>query len=570
MNEPNSRSAELAPETLENRCAVQISDLLNRFLKALKAYRLYQPGHRTLTSFIGDFHQRLLSFLEQEGDLVLRVAQDQITWENLPVYENTAKEESLSFRLFIQGVRELTFHVGIPAQEVDALLEVVHQAFDSKTSVEDLLSLLWERDLRFIDFIVLDDFFEEGEQVEYDEFREQGERNDQSAATMRETMEPFLDRLLSHHQEEEAEGSALDPDIFRLKSEEVDQLRDWVAKEAERDVLLDLPMLLESALGPEAEQESQAALATLVETAFEVLAQHGKIEPTVSLLSLLARTAADQSAPTVSRAVRVALERVEPRCILQAVARRYSRLEERDRDVLSNLLAALDKKILKEVVNLLDDPDLGGVSAGVLERMAATHLDRLLSCLANCRPSVLVPMLQVVSSTANPALLPALDGFFGHADQNVRREAIRAVGRVGSPRAWSLLADLIRGEDESLRLLALRALESVPPVCYRDGLLTLVERKDFRQRSFFEKKEFLIALAKVPGEEIEAMLLGLLSKRSFFHRDAQDEVRACAATALGRRGGEAAAQALARFTSDRSPKVAMAVAQALQSSQIIN
>lgn len=538
------------------------SSLLSHWMKALKAYRLYQPGHRTLVGFVSEFHEQLLMRLSQHGDITLRVSQEQITWDGLTVYRNAVKEESICFRLFIQGVRELTFHPGIPQAEIDALLEVIHQAFDNKTSVDDLLSLLWEKDLSYIDFIVLDDFFEEGEQVEFDEFTQQTEANEHSAESVRDAESPLLERLI----EERRSGGvddALDPDIFRLKDDEVLELRRWVEEENSRDIYDDLPLVLREALQPDAGEDDAATLTALIQASFEVLAEQNRSAEIVGLLANLGAVSRDSRDPTIRNAVRAALSAMEPARIIRALARRFNTLTDEDQEVLADLMASHEGARMNDLVALLADPDLEGVVSYILQRFAKRHLDRLLPCLKSGDTTVVLSLMRILGNTGDPKMLGPIASLVKHADAAVRREAIRSAGTIGTKRAWLILSEFMADDDESTRLAVFRALEGVPPECYEPELLLLIRRRDFRQRSFFEKGELLLALARVPGRHIDELLISLLARKSLFRRDAQNEVRACAATALGRRDGPAAKEALKRFSGDRSPSVRTAVAQAL-------
>jgi len=565
MNDTSQRLTKTDQEPAEAALQAEGTDLMARLLKALKAYRLYQPGHRTLLGFIEDFHDHLQESLSHHGNLTLRVSQDQITWEGLAVYRNPAKEESLSFRLFIQGVRELSFQPGIPVSEVNELLEVLHRAFDTKTSVEDLLSLLWEKDLSYVDFIVLDDFFEEGEQAEFDEFTQQSERNDASASPMRETMGPLLDRLLQSHQDSPDAEAEPDPDIFRLQDGEVSQLKEWVSEERVRDVFGDLPLILLAALQPDSGKDDESQLIALIQASAEVLLERERTPELVRLMTGLGQVAQNSRDPVIKGAVQKGLSSIEPGRILKVLSGRFSTLTEMERDSVAKLIASLGDTMVSEVVKLLADPEFEAVASSVLERLAARQLDHLLPFLNEPSPAILVPLMRVLTQTGNPAVLVHIRRLFTHDDMRVRREAIRGVGKIGTGNSWTLLAELIRDDDESTRLAALRALERVPPSSYLSELTAMVRRSDFRQRSFIEKTELLIALARVPDKSIDKLLAQLLAKKSFFRREAQTEIRACAATALGRRGGDAARETLARFADDRSSRVSTAVGQALKS-----
>src|SRR5258705_10781300 len=96
---------------------------------------------------------RTWSCLKEIGDIVLNVQQFDLLFEDYSVYHNAAREESLAYRFFTDGVRQITFREGLEPQELRGVLEVLKKATDASQGQDDVVTLLWERDFRHIEYV---------------------------------------------------------------------------------------------------------------------------------------------------------------------------------------------------------------------------------------------------------------------------------------------------------------------------------------------------------------------------------------------------------------------------------
>ena len=142
-------------------------------------------------------------------------------------------------------------------------------------------------------------------------------------------------------------------------------------------------------------------------------------------------------------------------------------------------------------------------------------------------------------------------------------DVIRAVAKFRSPATVSTLTEVLDDPAPEIRVAAVRALASVPSDRIREPLFELARSREFARRTLLEKKEVFLALGRLKDPEIEDFLLSILKRRALFGREAQDEVRACAVSALGQIGSERAMEAIRARAKDKSPHVARAVQQVL-------
>lgn len=558
VREPDATDGEsLSPE--EERESVE---LINLFLKALKAYRLYEPNNRTLRTFVETFAAALKRFLDAHGEFCVRVNQFSIVREGTTIYENPTKEESLAFRLFIHGIREISFHPGVPGTELEAFLEVLHRSFDAKTSLDDLLSLLWEKDLQYVTFIILDDFFEEGEQSEFEEFVEEGRRSDDTAGSMKFAIRPLLDRLLGRAR---AGGDRPLPEVLDLTEDEVTKLSVWVEDEQSRDLIHGLCATLLELLDPEADAADSEEVLAFLDRILEALLEDHRYREAIRLIQGIRgyRLTAGEDTPA-ARMAKEALGKIGGDRMVRYLEPHLRKAQGDELEQLVDFLESLDQTAVPVLVDLLEDPDTKRAATRALKRLAREHFSLVVLRLKDPRRGVVVAVLRLLGEIGDTRALGPIRGLVSHEETVIRREAIRAVGAIGGEGAFPLLQEVLADPEQDIRVLAVRGLGGLPAETIRGPLFEMARARDFRRRTYFEKKEVFLALAGVADLEIEEWLVATATRRGWFRREERDELRACAVAALARLATPAALEAIRRCGEDSSDQVRRAASQALR------
>ena len=133
----------------------RVADWLQALVRTVKAMRMYLPNNPSLHKFQTDLESRTWSVLKEIGDITLTVQQFDFLFENYSVYHNAAREESIAFRFHADGVRELTIKEGLEPAELRGFLDVVKRATEPSTGQDDVVTLLWERDFRHLEYVYI-------------------------------------------------------------------------------------------------------------------------------------------------------------------------------------------------------------------------------------------------------------------------------------------------------------------------------------------------------------------------------------------------------------------------------
>jgi HEAT repeat protein len=214
-----------------------------------------------------------------------------------------------------------------------------------------------------------------------------------------------------------------------------------------------------------------------------------------------------------------------------------------DKDAIVRVLAALGEKGVYRVIQRLC------LAQGVFERKAlARALVRVgapatapvIAMLKDDRWYVVRNMAAILGELRAPEAVAALKKPLYHEDERVRKEAVRALMKIGGEAAEAALIALVEDTDQ---VVAKHAILSLGLMGSRQAvlpLLRLLEQRDLLMKTLPAKKEAALALGRIGDRRAAPLLLKIVESRGWPVLGRQLELRAESATALGMLGDEAA------------------------------
>jgi hypothetical protein len=415
-------------------------------VRAARSFTLYDPANKVVRQLIGDYKEKVRATLDTYGPVRLLVHPFELMLGTEQVYLEKDRERSLAFRLFRDGVREITLLPSVTWEELLRLLEVLSVRFTGvRQQEDDLVTLLRKAEFRGITIAAIEGYAPEEEQAE-----PQGGDGGPSVANARFAAPGAWDTPLPQFSEGvPLRFRALDQGVLeRLRAEETpESLPDQGVRAALE--------LLEAATDP-ADKETAVAFSRevneylLVEGRADLVAQLapkvGADEgsggaPAATLRALLlAQPAGTQDLPRDLAAMvdgagdeavttvldLVAAEGDGPRLpfLLSVGARvvggsadsaqaRLAEVSEQHKGALLQVLGELDPP--RALAGFLDCVETGGPSVQ----------EQALILAARVRPG--------------PAHLRLLRRLLNAGTDTVRRRAIRLLPKVGGPRAFPVL-----------------------------------------------------------------------------------------------------------------------------------
>ncbi|MCA9554148.1 MAG: hypothetical protein KC933_29205 [Myxococcales bacterium] len=126
------------------------------FARIVRAYRLYNADNATVVRMIDELWRGFGDVLEVTPELVITVQANALLLGEASLLETADTDESIPFALYRDGIRRIEFLHGLPRDELEALVEATSLGLGFTGVGDDVVSLLWRRDLRHISYVVVD------------------------------------------------------------------------------------------------------------------------------------------------------------------------------------------------------------------------------------------------------------------------------------------------------------------------------------------------------------------------------------------------------------------------------
>ena len=560
----------------------RVADWIQALVRTLKAYRMYLPNNPTLHKFQSDLEARTWSCLKEIGDIVLNVQQFDLLFEDYSVYHNAAREESLAFRFFTDGVRQITFREGLEPQELRGVLEVLKKATDASQGQDDVVTLLWERDFRHIEYvhISIEDLMDGSTSQGYepDEGAVEGggipwpsrAETPEEDAPVAVPGESILERS-----DDWSPKAPITPSWdetvgvqFTLSESESQQLTDAIRVEEERPLLNEVLEIVAAILTSEEEPTSFLESASAFQKFIELALEEGDLARANHLLSRL-RTIAAKKSETHSElrglAEQVIREIGRP-SFLGQFAPILNAHPDLDPGLLTNFLVQIGPTSAGAVCDLLGQVNHMKHRRALCEALAISckdDVDVLISRLGDSRWYVIRNVVYVLGRIAHQGVERALDRALHHEDVRVRKEAVRALGNIESPTSRAFLVSAFRDIDASVRIQAALTLAQKRDDRAAQSIWGAIQAPEFVRRDQNERRVFFEAVGKSGSDPFVPRLHEMLTRGGIF-RGGNEEERMNAALALAWLGSPKAIEVLNHeLTSKREP-VRKAVESALE------
>ena len=569
----------------------RVADWIGALIRTIKASRTYPANSPTLHKFQAELESRTWSCLKEVGDITLVVQQFDLLYENYSVYHNADRNESLAFRFYGDGVREITFQEGLEPHELRGFLDVLKRSVETAQVQDDVVTLLWERDFRHIQylFISLEDLTEEAGQVPYesDESAEgheggipwptrgiaedeqppsaAGESAGESAGEpVIERSDDWVPRVETSTPWDEAIGIQ-----FALSEEENELLEKQIREEEQRaltdEVLEIVATILAAEDTPSGFLDSAAAFQRFIELAIEEGAISRANELTARLRYIASRKAETQ-AEFKGLAEQVIREIGRP-SFLGQMAPTLNSHSEIDPGVLTNFLVQLGPSAAPAICDLLGQVNQVRYRRALCESLAIScreDVEVLIERLSDSRWYVIRNIVYILGRIAHQGVERALDRALHHEDVRVRKEAVRALGNIESPTSRAYLVSAFRDPDAGVRIQAAMTLAVKRDDRAAQSILGVIQGPDFMRRDTNERQAFFEALGRCGSDTLVPKLESILTRGGLFGSGNEEE-RLHAALAMAWLGTPAALKVLNREIASKREPVRRAVETALAS-----
>ena len=551
-------------------------DLTGTFVKAIKAFRFYPPDNPTLKGFKEQLLRRFQFFLNKYQSFVIQVEKYHLTFKGKTIYENKDVKTSLAFLLYKDGLREIRFMKGLEEWEVQGIIDIIKQSDIINQLEDDIVTLMWEKDLEHISHLATDEFLEETPVIvpeNIDQFRKNlifrplPRHVEVDSHEEGSEEEGDLDEIVSRVVEEAAPFVS-DRSVYFLTSTEVEGLRRDVEAEMDPTFIFDVLDILFEILALEKEPEPYQDVVNIlikVLDGFLTLGEFTKATDLLKRVNIVLKTyeLQDWQSEAIQKITLEAGDEGRIARIGKVLDREDIRLED-----VNAYLSFLQKNSITPLIKLLGElknSKTRRVFCDALSEIGKNAVDLIIPFVDDRRWFLVRNITYILGRIGKEQSLPYIVKAFNHEEIRVRREAVQALGLVGGPKSVGLLVKALTDNDVRIRCMAAIHLGKVGKEVGLIPLLEVVQSRDFYKREPVEIKAFFDAIGMAGSDEAVPILEQLLERKSWFGRGTTDEVRLGAARAMAMIGTPEAKAVLEEGRRSKDESIRDACAQALRS-----
>ncbi len=552
-----------------------IEDLMQALSKGMRAIQLYLPNNPMYEQACNNVAAAFEAVWQVTDEIDLAVTDSEFQWEDQAVYNEPNKGDSIASMLYEYGVRSITLSPGVEETEAIHLLEVLNRARTLPPEAEDdLLTLLWEQEFEYLRYVASEVGEDEGDAIEGSSGGGAAGMSGGGAMGTEEVREEVERQMAGAAEEAQANEFVsvddFDSSLYELDPNEIAYLKSELTREYDQDlrnnVLAILCDIMEFQANPDIRSEVLAILGSFVPR----LLAAGDSDAVIYVL---------REAQAIRRRAKDLTE--DEATALDQLPSRLS-----DPATFSNLMAALDQS-----GSSVSDEELGQLFAGLNPQVFETALelfpqlvtDRIRALLEDALIGMAIANSKVLTDAlesrnrevvqmavgfartlALPEVVLPLGRLLAGPSKELRAEIVHVLEVIGSDDAMEELVKAIDDPNRAIRLAALRTLVGRNYTEVLPQIEAKVTDREFKNADLTEKKAFLEAYGVLAGPLGIDILSEMLLPKGFMKRKEDSQIRACAATGLGKIGTPTATAVLEQAANDKDPLVRNAVNQALR------
>jgi len=583
--------------------------------KTAKSSRTYGSANPVAQKFFQQLFEGLTAHLTTYSRLAFLVQRSELYFNGEVVYrsEQESSNESVAFKLYADGIRELAFLEGLSAEDLSYLLDSLWESLDAELNDDDIVTRLWAKNLSTITLVTAEEVAKASTGGDVFTIPIDG---------MMEGSESSLRDLLDREQarsrrgigdgfeegdgSESGDGGTPVPEgtsggtnggsgggtgggtgkgnsrqASRFKSghagyevsdEELAELAKEVAAESARD---NMTYLLDMLTAIMASEKSPAILTKLFDlwgNILESLTAQGKWTQLDSVLGLLQATGEvrpDLGADHKKQLTAILDNLGRPERV-KTIEIYLNKTPDATTEGLPAVLLSMTPAAVPALCTLLanlEAPDHQAIAAEALETLGKDQPDHVLRGLSDRRPRYVRSLLAILLKWNNPRFADALEKLVRYPDIQVRKEVVRAIGILRPSGNGVKLISFLNDAEESVRFAALKLLMTGQYTAPYSTWSPLVSAEIFMDRTLSEKRGVFQAMRATCSDEVIPFFEGLITERSWTNRKKKEELAALAAEALGKLATPAALTVLDLGQKKGSAPVRQACTAALAQAQ---
>ena len=492
------------------------TNILVELNKAVKALNFYPKGHPTLAKQLSQCVNLVKGAFSDGGDLKWSVDQKGFyDAGGKPIAGTNPAIQALAKQLFLRKVKIVTFNAEISPADIRGLLYLItmdgHEV-RAKGGPEKILVIKGVRG------ILLNEMkFNELKELE-EELKDEIEQGDEEEAPEDK-----------NEDEGEAAEEVEEPDEELADPESIEALLPRLKEEKDPMVYQDISVRLNEQTAAASREEHSSVVLKVMGAYLEHRSPKSGLDEKIrekaaaSLDELLLTDTINMLIMKVGTAEKGEREVVDKLLMLAG--------DEAENLLLDSLVDAKDVQARRNIFTTI-------VRFG--DRIRAKVIDRL----SDERWFAVRQMVSLLGEIGGADSVEGLGNAYRHQDVRVKKEVLKSLARIPSPKSRKLLLEALGDDDKTIQGQAIISLGILKDVAAIYALGEIANMRDAFAENVEQRKEAVKALGMIGTDKAVPYLKKVLTKKGWFGKSGIEDLRSTAAVALGKIGGEEAMGAL--------------------------
>ena len=573
-------AAAVAAKETEDPEISSVKRILKLLDKTAKSNRTYGSTNPVAQKFSQQLFEELTGHLTTYVKFTFLVQLSELLFNDTVVYqtESDSGGESFAFKLYADGIRELSMYQGLAYEDLMFFLDSLWGDVDSAQDDDDIVTRLWTRNLSTISLVTAEEVAKSS--IDTNSTTPGSGGMNSLDSTLRE----MLDR--EHKQKGKAAGGAEDgadgtPKRKRFKSslvgyevtdEELAGLAIEIEGERRRDSLLYIMDMLTVILASEKSPALLSKLFSVWSDILDFLFHEGRWTVLEHVVGLLHET--DVVRPDLSdehkEQVTALLDGLGHGDRLKTIETYLNHTQDASTEGLSTILLLMNPSAIQGLCSLLanlESPSHQAIVSEALSELAKDHPHPLIKALIDRRPVYVRNLLSIFMKWNDPKFAESIERLVRYPDPSVRRDVVRALGQLRPSGNGTKLVSFMEDGEETVRIAALKLLMSGQYTVSFSSWQPILTHDGFMDRTMSERRAIFQAIRATSGDEAVPYWEGLLTEWSWTNRKKKEELAVLAAETLGKLATPAAVTALERGAKKGGAAVRQACAHGLSHAQ---
>ncbi|UCD04617.1 MAG: HEAT repeat domain-containing protein [candidate division WOR-3 bacterium] len=504
-----------------------IAQIILGLTKSFKAMQIYGMNHSSFRHFFEPFYQTTAEYLKTHNEISFKVEKFQIVNVDQVVYKEEEMDMNIAFRLFKDGIRNISFLSGLTSDELLLFVDVISRP----TKDWDVALGLWECNFTHITFYVIEaeevlDYRVPDVPIQYVDYDEKLKQ-----LILREKID--IDAVIV-------------PD---LDNQEVENLKTSISTEEKTAILPVVIKTLGDYLQTECSQEIIDGLIEILESCVNVKDFYNARRIAYKLKDI----------PDVNF-----IERFENETTIASFKETVNVPED---DVFNEFLAFIGffgKKSIPFLMQLMPFIERSDRLNALRHRVAHMAMDDpapVIAFLRSKEPGTVLDAVNILGLIKPTKIAQMLDPLVYHPNREVRLAVIDALGNAEE---IDIVTKYINDPDVEVRIRSLRMLGKYKRPEIYPLLLERIKKSSFLGLEFAEQREIFSVLTANAGESFINTMREMLYKHKWFGQKKYRVMRRLAALALNEIGTEESLAVLKKGTQKRNNDIRLACESVLK------